>query len=137
MPQGSILGALLVNIFLCDMFLILKATYFTGYADKNIPLVVRDNIADVIKALEEIGGNFLNWFSNNQMKVNTDKCHLILNSQEPCTLKIGNLHINNSPSEKLLGITFDYKLKFNKHVKNKTHLQDLHHTWEQPKNVLL
>ena len=41
------------------------------------------------------------------MKLNTDKCHLLLNSQEPNTLKIGDLHINNSLSEKLLAITFD------------------------------
>ena len=34
-PQGSILGLLLFNIFMCDMFLILKAKYFTGYADDN------------------------------------------------------------------------------------------------------
>ena len=37
-PQVSILGSLLFNIFMCDMFLILKGTYFTGYADDNIPL---------------------------------------------------------------------------------------------------
>ena len=54
---------------MCDMFLILKTTYFTGYADYSKP-VVRDNIADVVKALEEIGGNFLHWFSNNEMKIN-------------------------------------------------------------------
>ena len=64
-PQDSILGQLLFSIFMCDMFLILKATYFTGYADDNTPFVVRDSIADVIKALEEIGENLLNWFSNN------------------------------------------------------------------------
>ena len=52
------------------------------------------------------------------MKLNTNKCHLLLNSQEPITLKIGDLHINNSLSEKLLGITFDYKLKFNKHIED-------------------
>ena len=50
------------------------------------------------------------------MKLNTDKCHLLLNSQEPNTLKIGDLHMNNSLSEKLLGITFACKLKFNKHI---------------------
>ena len=46
------------------------------------------------------------------MKLNTGKCHLLLNSQEPNTLIIGDLHINNSLSEKLLGIAFDCKLKF-------------------------
>ena len=51
-----------------------------------------------------------------QMKLNTNKCQLIFSSQEPNTLKIGDLHINNSLSEKLLGITFDCELKFNKHI---------------------
>ena len=100
------------------MFLILNTTCFAGYADDNTSFVVRDNIADVIKALEEIGENLLNWFSNNEMKLNTDKCHLLLNSQEPNALKIGDLHINNSLSEKLLDITFDCKLKFNKHIED-------------------
>ena len=118
LPQGSILRPLLFNIFMCDMFLILKGTYFTGYADDNTPFVVRDNIKDVIKALEEIGESLVNWFSNNEMKLNTDKCHLLLNGQEPNTLKIGDLHINNSLSEKLPGITFDCKLKFIKHIKD-------------------
>ena len=52
------------------------------------------------------------------MKLNTDECHVLLKSQEPNTLKIGDLHINNSLSEKLLGINFDCKLKFNKHIED-------------------
>ena len=117
-PQGFILGPLLFNIFMYDMFLILKVTYFTGYADHNTPFVVKDNIAYVRKALEKIGENLLNWFLNNEMKLNTDKCHLLLNSQEPNTLRIGDFHINNSLSEKILGITFDCKLKFNKRIED-------------------
>ena len=63
------------------MFLILNTTYFTGFADDNTPFVVRDDIADVIKALEKIGENLVNWFPNNEMNLNTYICHLLLNSQ--------------------------------------------------------
>ena len=41
------------------------------------------------------------------MRLNTDKTHLPLNNHEPNALKLGNLCINNSLSEKLLGINPD------------------------------
>ena len=37
------------------MFLILKTTRFTGYADGYTPFVVKDNATNVINALGEIG----------------------------------------------------------------------------------
>ena len=103
---------------MCDMFLILNTTYFTGFADDNTPFVVRDNIADVIKTFGEIGEKLVNWFSNNEMNLNTYKCQLLLNSQESNTLKIGDLDINNSLSQKLLGITFSCKVKFNRLIED-------------------
>ena len=58
--------------------------------------MLRITLADVIKALEEIGENLVNWFMNNEINLNTYKCHLLLNSQEPNTLKRGDSDINNS-----------------------------------------
>ena len=52
------------------------------------------------------------------MKLNTDKYRLLLNSQVPNILKIDDLNINNPLSEILRGITFDCKLKFNKHMED-------------------
>ena len=51
-PQGSILGPLLFNIFLCDRFFIIKETDFSKYADDNTPYRTADTIDEVIKLLE-------------------------------------------------------------------------------------
>ena len=115
--QGSILCPLLFNIFMSDMFLILKTSSFTGYADDNTPFVVRENTPNVTKALEDIGENLIKWFSDNQMKLNTDKCYVLLNSQGLKSIKIGNLCIKKSSCEKMLDINFDYKLRFTNHIK--------------------
>ena len=50
------------------------------------------------------------------MKLNTDKCRVLLNSQGPKTIKTGNLSIKNSSCKKILVINFDYKLKFTNHI---------------------
>ena len=78
--QSSILGPLLFNIFMYDMFLILKTTSFTGYVDDNTPFVVRENTTNVIKALKDISENLIKCFSEKHTKLNTGKYHIFLNS---------------------------------------------------------
>ena len=53
--------------------MILKATYFTDYADNKNPFVGRDSTTDVIKALQETEKSLVNWFLNADMKLHTDK----------------------------------------------------------------
>ena len=52
------------------------------------------------------------------MKANHDKCHLLLTSHEDANIQIANATINSSTSKKLLGVTIDNKLKFDKHLEN-------------------
>ena len=58
------------------------------------------------------------WFKNNYMKLNTDKCRLIVLGcqHERVWLNIGKDLIWDSYDVKLLGVTIDGDLKFDKHV---------------------
>ena len=52
------------------------------------------------------------------MKLNTDKCHLLIagkRSEHICA-KIGNDNIWESKEERLLGVTIDKRLKFDTHI---------------------
>ena len=46
----------------------------------------------------------MQWFPNNQMKANADKCHLLTSSNKESTICIDNNIIINSKCEKLLKI---------------------------------
>ena len=50
------------------------------------------------------------------MKGNEDKCHVILSSQDNVHVNIGTAQIENSKSQKLLGINIDSKLTFEEHI---------------------
>ena len=49
------------------------------------------------------------------MKANEDKCHVLLWTNENVHVNIDTAQIENSSSEKLLGVKIDYKLNFKDH----------------------
>ena len=60
------------------------------------------------------------------MKMNSDKCHLILSSNdENKKIELNGEAINNTQVQKLLGVHIDYKLKFD------THIESLCKRWEK------
>ena len=81
-PQGSILGPVLFNIFLCDLFIRIENNYFTNYADHITPYVIGNKLDEVVSELKDITEKLFTWFSQNEMKANLGKCHMFLSSTE-------------------------------------------------------
>ena len=75
-----------------------------------------DTIDEVTKLLERDSTMLFKWFSDNQMKANISKCHLLVNKKDEVVISSGETKIENSDYEKLLGIKVDTKLNFNEHL---------------------
>ena len=115
-PQRSILGPVLFNIFLSDLFLVVQNVDFVSYADDNTIYNAGDNVDEVIFSLQKSSKKLFKWFADNKMKANEGKCHLIISANELTEIQIGNFSVENSATEKLLGVNIDSKHNFYYHV---------------------
>ena len=92
-PQESILGPLLFNIHLCDLFYLLEDLGIANYAgDTTIYTVNKKSQLLVLKKHlrcslnQETSSSLLfEWFNNNFMKANSDKGHLVMGCKEATT----------------------------------------------------
>ena len=59
---------------------------------------------------------FFNWFTDNQLKGNGDKCRVLLSFKRKVVTKVDSAQIENINSEKLLGVIIDSKLSFEENI---------------------
>ena len=112
-PQGSILGPLLFNIFICHLFLIMNKVDFATYVDDNTPYIIGNGAKEPFNSLKEASDELFYWFPNNQMEANPGKCHLLTSSSDKVSICVYNYNIESNKCEKRLGIQIDNKLKVN------------------------
>ena len=117
-PQGSVLGPLLFNIYLNDLFDIAESTNLCNFADDTTFYACDGDVSSLINRLEHDSYLAIEWFENHSMKLNQEKCHLLVSGfkYENVWAKIGKTKIWESKKQKLLGVEIDRTLSFDEHI---------------------
>ena len=120
MPQGSILGPVLFNIFTNDLFYVIVKAKLFNYADDNTLNAIGENPEKVREVLAADAERALKWFEINLMKANPEKFQCIISNQHNLetlpALVVMNVEIQVSLYVNLLGVLIDNRLTFNDHV---------------------
>ena len=122
-PQGSLLGVLLFNVYLNDMFESVQANLY-NFADHNNLSTVGSTIDEVKAILITENEAAINWIKSNQMITNPEKFHLmflsanekdLINQQ---TINIKGISLKSEANFTLLGVDIDNRLSFHGHINN-------------------
>ena len=118
-PQGSVLGSLLFNIFLNDLLLLPTNSNINSYADDTqlflrglIPITIQTSLqSDLTQASD--------WFQANGMATNPSKCLSMRfgTDTNDLSVSLNSTVIDIFNTMELLGVSIDKELNFNVHVK--------------------
>ena len=137
-PQGSVLGPLLFDKYLNDLFMFLEESKTSHDADDTTIYVCGS-----VMYLENDARKITEWFPNNGMKLNEDKCHLLILGAKGSnkTIKIREVCVKESGEEHIFGtykvrsITFFQgtrpRLFVKRSAKSSILLLKYHDTWTQ------
>ena len=102
-PQGSILGPILFNIFINDLLLFINEAKLANFSDDNTIYAAKRDLNELLRLLEKESEVAIKWFSDNNMIVNPKKFQAIIinrqnRSNHNCCLTINNAEIKSKES---------------------------------------
>ena len=116
-PQGSVLGPLLFNLYINDLFYIIN-TDVCNYANDATPYAVDTSLKKLMAKLELASDKAMDWFHYNGMKSNSSKCKLLVcgHKHECMICNVSETRVVETHLVKLLGVEIESELTFNSYL---------------------
>ena len=100
------------------MFFMVDNIDIASFADDNTPYSVGKNQCDRETKLQKASIKLFKCFHENGLKANQEKCHFLSSLDINTKFSLPVSILENSNSQKLLGVTIDRNLNFDEHVTN-------------------
>ena len=100
----------LISFF--DLFFEVRDLEYASFADDTTSYSFLLEMISTLGKLEKGIQSMIDWFSENFLKTNADKCHLIASSKVAVDIQISNIKVTSESRVKLLGIHIDNRLNF-------------------------
>ena len=102
-PQGSILGPILFNIFINNSLFFINEAKLANFADDNTIYAAKRDFNELLRSLETESEVSIKWFSDNNMIVSPKKLQAVIinrqnRSNHKCCLTINNAEIKSKES---------------------------------------
>lgn len=128
-PQGSIIGPIIFNIFVNDIFYFTDKASLFNYADDNTLIYCHKDIDVVRHTLKKESLELIKWFRENKMQANPQKLQAIVIDKarisDDIVFNIGDVDIKCEQTVKLLGVHIDTCLNFDAHIRNLCIIKDI------------
>ena len=82
-PQGSVLGPILFNFYINDLFSFIRQATMYNYADDNTLAFFSKSLPDLVKVLENEADSALSWLEQNEMIANPKKFNALFVKKRP------------------------------------------------------
>ena len=120
-PQGSPLSCVLFLMYVQDLPMWVNGGHIQGYADDTMHFISAKTREEVIKGLEKGATNILGYFASNELVANPTKTAFLLfrpskSIESEQTIKVGSAVIQESASERVLGVQVQRTLEWDDHI---------------------
>ena len=118
--QGSILGPLIFQVAINDIYRISKYSTIIGFADDTTMYHSYHNVVTLKARIKNDLRILIDWFRANKMSFNASKTHMMIFSRNQLRgldcIDVGDNSFKRTNIVKFLGVLIDDRLSFNAHV---------------------